>query len=277
MCKVFPSSLGETGLRWFDRLPAGSIHGWKQLSKEFLARFVFNTKIPKEPDTLFGLKKEQEEMLCNYARRYWKEYNDLEENVCSKQMVVMSFKHGLRPESKLRQSLTKRPATALKDLRARIEQYAHLEDDQIPIEVVSAEQTARQRKRTDRGEHRGIAVNEVDKSISHEAVVTVFKEPIYRILEKIKREPFFVWLPKILGDPARPNQKLRCTYHQDRGYMTHNCRALMQHLEDLVAAGHLREYIDQDKEVAKLGNPPPEANIAHQARLIINVIHGTAA
>ncbi|XP_028122040.1 uncharacterized protein LOC114319231 [Camellia sinensis] len=41
--------------------------------------------------------------------------------------------------------------------------------------------------------------------------------------------------------------------------MTQNCRALKQHLEDLMAAGHLREYIDQDKEVAELGNPPPDA------------------
>ncbi|XP_028089000.1 uncharacterized protein LOC114289464 [Camellia sinensis] len=276
MCKVFPSSLGETGLRWFDRLPVGSIHGWKQLSEEFLARFVSNTKIPKEPDTLFGLRKEQEKTLRNYARRHWEEYNDLEENVCSEQMAVMSFKYGLRPESKLRQSLTKRPATALKDLRARIEQYARLEDDQIPIEETSAEQTARHKKRTDRGEHRGIAVNEVDKSKSHETVVTVFNEPIYQILEKIKREPFFVWPPKMLGDPARRNQKLRCTYHQDMGYMTQNYRALKQHLEDLVAAGHLRDYINQDKEVAELGNLPPEPNVEHPPRLIINVIHGIA-
>ncbi|XP_028085513.1 uncharacterized protein LOC114286527 [Camellia sinensis] len=153
MCKVFPSSLGETGLQWFDRLATGSTHGWKQLSEEFLARFVSNTKISKEPDTLFGLRKEQEETLRNYARRYWEEYNDLEENVCSEQMVVMSFKHGLRPKSKLRQSLTKRPATALKDLRAKIEQHACLEDDQISIKVASAEQITRYKKRTDRGEH----------------------------------------------------------------------------------------------------------------------------
>ncbi|XP_028074816.1 uncharacterized protein LOC114277159 [Camellia sinensis] len=218
----------------------------------------------------------QEETLCNYARRYWEEYNDLEENVYSEQMAVMSFKHGLRPESKLKQSLTKRPATALKDLRARIEQYACLKDDQIPIEVASAEQTTRHKKRSDRGEHREIAVNEVDKSKAHKAIVTVFKEPIYRILKKIKREPFFVWLPKMLGDQARHNQNLRCTYHQDRGHITQNCRALKQHLEDLVTAGHLRDYIDQDKEVTELGNPPLEPNIKHPPQLIINVIHGTA-
>ncbi|XP_028071286.1 uncharacterized protein LOC114273694 [Camellia sinensis] len=80
----------------------------------------------------------------------------------------------------------------------------------------------------------------------------------------------------MLGDPARRNQKLRCTYHQDRGHMTQNCRALKQHLEDLVAAGHLRDYIDQDKEVAELGNPPLEPNIEHPPRLIINHPHTDA-
>ncbi|XP_028094910.1 uncharacterized protein LOC114294911 [Camellia sinensis] len=80
----------------------------------------------------------------------------------------------------------------------------------------------------------------------------------------------------MLGDPARRNQKLRCTYYQDRGHMTQNCRALKQHLEDLVAAGHLKDYIDQDKEVTELGNPLPEPNIEHPPRLIINMIHGTA-
>ncbi|XP_028055973.1 uncharacterized protein LOC114260114 [Camellia sinensis] len=80
----------------------------------------------------------------------------------------------------------------------------------------------------------------------------------------------------MLGDLTRRNQKLRCTYHQDRGHMTQNCRALKQHLEDLVAAGHLRDYIDQDKEVSEQGNPPLEPNVERPPRLIINVIHGTA-
>ncbi|XP_028089529.1 uncharacterized protein LOC114289894 [Camellia sinensis] len=57
--------------------------------------------------------------------------------------------------------------------------------------------------------------------------------------------------------------------------MIQNYRALKQHLEDLVAVGHLRDYIDQDKAVAEPGNPPPEPNIEHPPRLVINVIHGT--
>lgn len=106
-------------------------------------------------------------------------------------------------------------------------------------------------------------MNEIDKSKSHEAVVTTFNEPIYCILEKIKREPFFAWPPKMLGDPARRNQNLKCTYHQNKGHMTQNFQALKQHLEDLVVVGHLQEYIDPDKVVTEQGNPLPETNAKH--------------
>ncbi len=40
------------------------------------------------------------------------------------------------------------------------------------------------------------------------AFETVFKELIYKIMEKIKREPFFVWPPKLLGNPALRDGKL---------------------------------------------------------------------
>ena len=35
MCKVFPSSLGPTALRWFNRLRKGSIHSFVGLIQEF--------------------------------------------------------------------------------------------------------------------------------------------------------------------------------------------------------------------------------------------------
>ncbi len=71
------------------------------------------------------------------------------------------------------------------------------------------------------------------------AFETVFKEPIYNIMEKIKNEPFFVWPPKLLGNPALRDGKLYCTYNKDMGHMTENCHMLKVHLEKLVSAGHL--------------------------------------
>ena len=39
-------------------------------------------------------------------------------------------------------------------------------------------------------------------------VNSVFKEPIFHVLEKIKNDPFFKWPNKMGGDPTRRNQNL---------------------------------------------------------------------
>ncbi|GFZ16838.1 hypothetical protein Acr_26g0001080 [Actinidia rufa] len=40
MCGMFPSSLGDLGLKWFEKLPTGSIGSFYQLSESFVARLV---------------------------------------------------------------------------------------------------------------------------------------------------------------------------------------------------------------------------------------------
>ena len=43
LCRVFSSSLGDLGLKWFEKIPLGSIGGFVQLSEPFVDRFVINT------------------------------------------------------------------------------------------------------------------------------------------------------------------------------------------------------------------------------------------
>ena len=40
MCKVFPSSLGPTAMRWFNSLRNGSIHSFDELIQAFRAHFI---------------------------------------------------------------------------------------------------------------------------------------------------------------------------------------------------------------------------------------------
>lgn len=58
MCLIFPVSLGELGLKLFERLPERSIEGWQQLAEAFVTRFKTNTRTPKEVDHLLGVKME---------------------------------------------------------------------------------------------------------------------------------------------------------------------------------------------------------------------------
>ncbi|GFZ07010.1 hypothetical protein Acr_18g0011800 [Actinidia rufa] len=127
MCRVFPSSLGDLGLKWFDRLPPGSIENFYQLTESFVARFVINTKAPKAVSSLLTLKKGRNESIRNYSKRYWETYNEIAE--CSEEMAVASYKLGLSPGDRLWENLTLDPLTDLRDLMSRVEMFARLEDD----------------------------------------------------------------------------------------------------------------------------------------------------
>ena len=44
-------------------------------------------------------------------------------------------------------------------------------------------------------------------------------------------------------DLLRRNQKLYYTYHRDKGHTTEQCRVLKDHLEQLVKARYLKEFM----------------------------------
>ena len=70
-----------------------------------------------------------------------------------------------------------------------------------------------------------------------------FKEPMHKIVNRIKNEPYFRWPNKMGGDPSRRNQNLYYTYHKDKGHTTEQYRVLKDHLEQLVKVGYLKEFI----------------------------------
>ena len=63
---MFPASLGDTALRWFDKLPPGKINSFRELAEQFTAYFITNSRIVKGPDALAHLKKKQGESLREY-------------------------------------------------------------------------------------------------------------------------------------------------------------------------------------------------------------------
>ncbi|XP_028090458.1 uncharacterized protein LOC114290703 [Camellia sinensis] len=204
-----------------------------------------------------------------------------------KPLAALYFKQGLPPSHKLMQSLTKRPASDLKELRARIEERARVEDDTTFIQVSiadegvkaswqhRAEQPRREDQRRRYGQNKQPTMQtKEERSRFYEAITTMFTEPIYKLLEKIKAEPCFVWPPKMIGDPIRRNQEWRCTYHREKGHKMQNCRDLKRHLEDLVTVRHLQQWIDVEKTRAKQGQPPTPLPEDQAPRLVINVIHG---
>ncbi|GFZ11573.1 hypothetical protein Acr_22g0009710 [Actinidia rufa] len=80
------SKMGDLGLKCFEKLPAGSILSFYQLTESFMVQFAINTKVPKGVSSLLTLKEGKNEMLRSYSKCYWEMYNEIEE--CSEELVA---------------------------------------------------------------------------------------------------------------------------------------------------------------------------------------------
>ncbi|WJZ86091.1 hypothetical protein VitviT2T_005585 [Vitis vinifera] len=86
--------------------------------------------------------------------------------------------------------------------------------------------------------------------------------------------PGFKWSEPIRPNPSERNRNKRCDYHKDHGHTTEMCRSLHYMVEDLLKAGHLKQYVRTTPkgEGSSHGRDPrtPMAPV----RAVINYIHG---
>ena len=114
---------------------------------------------------------------------------------------------------------------------------------------------------------------------SFKAIRTGFNVPIYRMVFPMSSEPFWKWPAKQGGNKAELEATgLKCSYHREYGHRTEDCRMYKQYLEELVEAGHLKQYLAQpnarnqrnvqmvDEGDDSGADPPPAGHI--------RVIHG---
>ncbi|XP_075659185.1 uncharacterized protein LOC142629079 [Castanea sativa] len=213
MCKVFPSSLGPTALRWFNRLRKGSIHSFSELIQEFGVRFMTCSRVPQPVDALLSMKMGAGETLRNYANGYWELYNKIGGG--NEKIPASTFRMGLLDEFGLKESLTRRSPEDMRQLMRRIEEYKRLGDDQLQTKgkasIINHPRNTSFQPRT----RKDLRIQELGPGIGE--VNVAFKEPVHRIIDRIKNESHLKWQNKLRGDPSRRNQNLYCTYHKDKG------------------------------------------------------------
>ena len=244
MCKVFPSSLGPVAMRWFNGLKANSIDSYRQLTQAFGSRFVTNSRAPQPLSALLSLPMRDREALKAYSGRYWKMYNEMDGNFDD--IAINTFKSSLPVEHGLRKSLIGKPTTSVRQLMDRIDKYRRVEEDQM--QGRGKEKVIPQEKRDFRSDRytNSRPMREFvgqPETTNARNVGVVFRELVYQVLEKIKNEPYFRWLNKMVGESTKRNQNLYCQYHQDHGHTTENCRNLWNYLDQLVRKGKLRHLL----------------------------------
>ncbi|XP_030922863.1 uncharacterized protein LOC115949715 [Quercus lobata] len=193
-------------------------------------------------------------------------YNEIEGNYDD--VAISTFKRGLLTEHGLRKSLTGKPVTSVRQLMDRIDKYKRVEEDQQTgkgkAKVVPQERRDFRLDRFNSSNRPKRDYAEQSRSTGAQAVHAVFREPLHKILEKVKCEPFFQWPSRMAGDPSKRNQNLYCAYHQEPGHLTNDCRNLKNHLNRLVREGKLRHLLHHPVRWQEQSNIeirlPPEAD-----------------
>ena len=152
-------------------------------------------------------------------------------------MTINTFKAGLPAEHDLRKSITGKSVTSVCLLMDRIDKYRRIEEDQLQgkgkAKVIPYEMKDSGSDRIQNNRPRRDFVGQ-SGSANAQAVNVVFREPVQKVLEKVRNEPFFKWPNKMAGNPVNCNQNLYCHYHQDHGHTTEDWRNLWDHLVQLV-------------------------------------------
>ena len=192
MCKIFLSSLGPMAMRWFNGLKANSIDSFKKLTQSFGAHFITCSRVPLSLGSLLSMSMREGETLKAYSDRYWEMFNEI--NGDYDDVAISTFKAGLPAEHDLRKSLTGKPITSVRLLMDRIDKYRRIEEDQLQgkgkAKVIPKK---RRDSRSDQLQNNRPRRDFLGQSASAnaQAVNVVFQEPVQKVLEKVRNEPFF--------------------------------------------------------------------------------------
>ena len=127
-------------------------------------------------------------------------------------VAINTFKNSLPVEHSLRKSLIGKPATSVCQLMDRIDKYKWVEEDQLQgkgkgkgkEKVIPQERKDLRSDRYNSNRPRRDFVGQ-SRATNAQTVSAVFREPVHRLLEKIKNEPYFKWPNKMAGESTRCN------------------------------------------------------------------------
>ena len=123
-------------------------------------------------------------------------------------MAISTFKAGLPVEHDLRKSLTGKPVTNVHLLIDMIDKYRRIEEDQLQgkgkAKVIPQERRDSRSDRTQNNQPRRDFAGQ-SESVNMQAINVVFREPVQKVLEKVRNEPFFKWPNKMTRDPVNCN------------------------------------------------------------------------
>ncbi|XP_057443215.1 uncharacterized protein LOC130735133 [Lotus japonicus] len=274
-CRLLPSTFKGVAMTWFIKQPPYSISNFTDLSTKFLTQFLANQAQKATPTDLFNIRQQVGERIKTYMTRFSRVSVQLED--ASPEVCVAAFKNGLRCGS-LNKDLTRRPTKDMMDLRARVQEFILVEQDEqtkkdrdnwraqpdVSAERgrVSKEQRPAQTPRQPRPApyrsgkqgpqsntwHRNSQPASANQAAQGgNAPAQGHQTKLNALLSAILRAVGQTNVVQYPRPPRRPPANVDttkwCEFHKAMGHNTDNCRTLRKEIERLIKAGHLSNFV----------------------------------
>ncbi|XP_057418697.1 uncharacterized protein LOC130712897 [Lotus japonicus] len=277
-CRLLPSTFKGMVMQWFIRQPPFSIANFTDLSTKFLTQFSASKTTKETMFDLTSIHQQPGEKLKTYMARFSKMVVQLEQD--SPDVCLASFKNGLRAGD-LNRDLTRRPARDMMDLRARVQEFILIEqDDQRKQEREDGKKDtqpgAASQEKPKAGKdtrlaqtprlprpgpyhntklgfqsntwHRntqGVSPNQSAQPATapNVALLTKLNAPLSTILRVVGQTNVVQYPPPPRRPPSNVDTNRWCEFHKALGHTTDKCWTLRREIDRLIKAGHLTNFV----------------------------------
>ena len=217
---------------------------------------------------------QENETLREFVKRFGQVVLQVESY--SMDAILQIFKRSICPGTLFFESLAKKPPTSMDDLFWRASKYSMLDDDvwATTQQVLVAGQVAKsEATRSFKAPNHPGSSNRGQDERRPPLIQTPLTKSYEKLLPIIHDLPGFRWPWPIRSHPLERDNNKRCDYHKDHGHNTETCRSLHYMVEDLLKAGHLKQYVrTEPKGEGSSHDRGPRAPTA-PVRAVINYIY----
>ncbi|XP_034708928.1 uncharacterized protein LOC117931980 [Vitis riparia] len=213
---------------------------------------------------------QENETLREFVKRFGQAVLQVESY--SMDAILQIFKRSICPGTPFFEFIAKKPLTTMDKLFRRASKYSMLEDAirAVAQQVLVIGQVARSFKAPN---HPGSSSRGQDER-RPPLIRTPLTKSYEKLLPIIRNLPRFRWPVPIRSNPSERDRNKRCDYHKDHGHTIEACISLRYMVEDLLKAGHLKQYVRAMPKGE--GSPHSRGPCAPAApiRAMINYING---
>ncbi|KAK3038261.1 hypothetical protein RJ639_030870 [Escallonia herrerae] len=219
MYRAFPVTLKGAAQVWFQHLAPHSISCWAQLAESFRSNFLTSRVQRKNSSALFRIIQGLKESLKSYYTRF--NSKKLLIDHLDSRVTFVGMARGVRPGTPL------------------VEKYLRAKEDST---TSHQEEIHLGQKRRDRLEGKNQDEPKRPRALLSKSF-TPLNTTREHIIHYIKGQNILKWPKPMKGPAERRDTQVYCHFHKDHGHMTEECKVLQREIENLIAKGHLKQFV----------------------------------